>query len=231
VAITQLKPIGKPRLAVQVAQSLRTYILESHLETGDRLPSERDLASALAVSRHVVREAIRILEEEGLVMVGHGKDTVVQRLPIASALVESLPLHSDFDESTIEARAIFEAGLAECLVERVTAEDLERLDAIVFEMRRRVQLGHPGNEDDLVFHSELHRCTYNSALINIGRAVVLANIRNQLIRLPVVSLLERPEEVYPEDHAEIVSSIRARDVEALRHSLRIHPYRRHTRER
>lgn len=220
----QLQPVGKRRLSTQVAQSLRDYIVERHLQAGDRLPSERDLAEALAVSRHVVREAIRILEEQGLVAVGQGKDTLVQRPPPLFEFPGALPRRPDADDITMEARAIFEAGLAECLVERATEDDLQRLDAIVAEIRRRVQLGHPGNEDDLAFHAQLHRCTYNPDLIQIGRLVVLADIRNRLMRTPVNALLEAPEEVNPEEHASIVAQLRARDAAGLRRLLRVHPY-------
>ncbi len=225
----KLQPVGKRRLSTQVAQSLRDHIVERRLQAGDRLPSERNLAEALVVSRHVVREAIRILEEQGLVAVGQGKDTIVRRPPPVFELPGALPGRPDADDITadditMEARAIFEAGLAECLVERATEDDLQRLDAIVAEIRRRVQLGHPGNEDDLAFHAQLHRCTYNPDLIQIGCLVVLSDIRNRLMRTPVTSLLEAPEEVNPEEHAAIVARLRARDAAGLRRLLRVHPY-------
>lgn len=219
-----LRPIGKRRLATQVAQSLRRYVVEQALRPGDRLPSERDLAAAFAVSRHVVREAIRLLEEEGLVAVEQGKDTVLRRYPPEAALVALPESGPDAAQDALDARAVFEAGLAEPIIERATEADLQALEAIVAEMGRRVALGHPGNEDDFSFHEQLHRCTHNPILIQIGRAVVFSQMRRQLMLTPIRPLLEAPEEVHPEAHAAIVAAIRARDVAGLRQLLRGHPF-------
>jgi GntR family transcriptional repressor for pyruvate dehydrogenase complex len=224
VTTLQMQPVGKRRLSTQVAERLRDYIVERRLQAGDRLPSERDLAAALAVSRHVVREAIRMLEEQGLVAVGQGKDTVVRHPPPPLEFPESLPRGAASLEIAMDARSVFEAGLADCLVERATEADIDRLDAIVAEMRRRVQLGHPGSEDDLAFHAQLHRCTYNPDLIQIGRLLVIADIRARLMRMSVTSLLGAPEEIYPEHHAAIVTLLRARDADGLRRLLRGHAY-------
>lgn len=219
-----LRPIGKRRLATQVAQSLRRYIVEQALRPGDRLPSERDLAAALAVSRHVVREALRLLAEEGVVAVEQGKDTLIRRDPAAVAALELPEPGPEIAQEALEARAIFEAGLAECIIERATGDDILRLEAIVAEMGRRVALGHPGNEDDFAFHEHLHACTHNPILAQIGRAVVLTQMRRQLMRTPIRPLLDSPEAVHPEAHAAIVAAIRARDAASLRHLLRTHPY-------
>lgn len=220
----RLRPIGKQRLSDQVARSIREYILERRLQPGDAIPSERDLSAALAVSRHVVREAIRMLEDGGILTVGQGKDTIVQQLPDRLDAAESVEIPLASREYAQEAQSIFEAGLAECLVERATADDLARLHVIVDEMRRRVQLGHPGNEDDLAFHAQLHRCTRNPYLVQIGRIVVLPGLRNRLIHIPVTSLLDEPELVHPEDHETIVELIEAHDIDGLRRHLRQHPY-------
>ncbi len=220
---TVLHPIGKRRLATQVAESLRRYLAERELQPGDRLPSERDLAAVFAVSRHVVREALRALQEDGLVVVEQGKGTLVRRHLPLSDLGEVPEAGPNPDRHVRDARAIFEAGLAECIVERATEADLARLEAIVAEMRRRVALGHPGNEDDLAFHAQLHRCTYNPILIQLGRVLVLAPMRRQLMELPIGPLLDAPEEVYPEAHAAIVALVRAGDAARLRHVLRAHP--------
>lgn len=223
----ELYPVGKQqRLSSQVALSLRSYIRERNLQAGDKLPGERDLASALAVSRHVVREAKRILEQQGLVSVDQGKETVILQRPdgLGHELPLTVPFSVDQETSALEARAIFEAGLADCLVDRATEADLDELQAVVVEMRRRVLLGHPGNEDDLAFHARLHACTRNATLVQMGRLIVLTNMRRRLLHVPVTSLLEAPEEVYPDEHAEIVELIRSRDTAGLRRLLRMHPY-------
>ena len=120
---TVLHPIGKRRLATQVAESLRRYMAERELQPGDRLPSERDLAAVFAVSRHVVREALRTLQEDGLVAVEQGKDTLVRRRLPLSDLGELPEAGTNPDRHVRDARAVFESGLAECIVERASEAD------------------------------------------------------------------------------------------------------------
>lgn len=68
---------GRP-LYIQIADDLRSRILDGDLEAGDKLPSETELMSDYGVSRIVVREAVAVLQAEGLVTKRHGKGTFVR---------------------------------------------------------------------------------------------------------------------------------------------------------
>jgi len=65
-------PRRHPTLAVQVRDRLRTLIVEEELRPGDRLPSENELIARFAVGRTSVREALKLLEQEGLIQARHG---------------------------------------------------------------------------------------------------------------------------------------------------------------
>ncbi|WP_415783386.1 FadR/GntR family transcriptional regulator, partial [Lederbergia lenta] len=56
-----------------MSDNLRQYIVENKMTTGDKLPSERDLAEMLAVSRVIIREALRTLESTGIIIIKHGE--------------------------------------------------------------------------------------------------------------------------------------------------------------
>lgn len=81
----QLEPASRVSLAATVADQLAARIVGEHLAAGDRLPSERDLATQLRVSRLVVREALRTLTERGLIEVRPGVGAFV--VPMASGAV------------------------------------------------------------------------------------------------------------------------------------------------
>jgi GntR family transcriptional repressor for pyruvate dehydrogenase complex len=66
------KPLEKMRYSEQIAQSIQGRVLRGQVETGDRLPSEKDLAEEFQVSRTVVREAMRLLESSGFVEIKKG---------------------------------------------------------------------------------------------------------------------------------------------------------------
>ena len=66
----------------QVAEQLRSSILDGRRAAGERLPSEPDLARELGVSRSTLRDALRALEDEGLVRRVHGSGTYVTGRPL-----------------------------------------------------------------------------------------------------------------------------------------------------
>ncbi len=65
--LESIRPIQTPKAAELVARHVRRYIIDARVEAGTRLPSEAELCARYAVSRTTIREAVRILESEGLV--------------------------------------------------------------------------------------------------------------------------------------------------------------------
>jgi len=72
-----LARLDRRPLYAQVHDRLLAFIRESGLEPGERLPSEADLAGRLGISRTTLREALRLLEEEGVIVRRHGVGTFV----------------------------------------------------------------------------------------------------------------------------------------------------------
>jgi GntR family transcriptional repressor for pyruvate dehydrogenase complex len=216
---TGIEPIPKQRLAQRVAGTLQRLIVEQGLEAGQRLPPERDLASAMAVSRSVIREALRQLELEGVVLTSHGNGTFIQRRPeTAGPIVNN-------DERALaakrEARTIFEAGLADVIVERATDDDIDGLARIVAEMRALVTEGRPSGNEDVRFHELLIRCTRNEELIRIGRTLIVGFLHDRLL---AADLVYSPEGVDLEPHEAILAALKARDAAALKRCLLDHGY-------
>ena len=121
------------RISDAVADGLEKRILEGSLKPGDRLPSERDFAVELGVSRPSLREAIQKLISKGLLTTRHGGGTfVTDRLeahfvdPWQEMLSGHPMLHSDL----LEFRQMLESQSASLAAERATNVDIERLDAL-----------------------------------------------------------------------------------------------------
>ncbi|GGN62401.1 GntR family transcriptional regulator [Oceanobacillus indicireducens] len=79
----------KPRYLIVIEQ-IREKINNGELEPGEQLPSETALAKALGVSRNTLREALRILEEENIIIRKHGIGTFVNRVPVFQGGIEEL---------------------------------------------------------------------------------------------------------------------------------------------
>ena len=120
------------RISDTIANELEKRILEGSLKPGGRLPSERDLAVELGVSRPSLREAIHKLVSKGLLTTRHGGGTyVTDRLeaPFVDPWQEMLSGHPLLQNDLLEFRHMLEGQAAYLAAERATDADIERLDA------------------------------------------------------------------------------------------------------
>jgi GntR family transcriptional repressor for pyruvate dehydrogenase complex len=118
----------------QVASQLEAEILAGNLAPGTRLPSERELAVRLGVSRPLVREALRSLVERGLIEISPGRGAFVRDPTTAEA---ARPLDSHYrrqritPDNLIEARMIIEPAAARLAAIRATPTEVEALGKAV----------------------------------------------------------------------------------------------------
>lgn len=128
------QPVGRTRAHELVIEAIEQQIVDGALVVGDALPPERLLAARLEVSRAGVREAIRVLEGQGVLRarVGSGREagTFVAALP-AAALTRFLRLHialANFAmDDVVEARVLMERSSAALAAGTATAEALTRI--------------------------------------------------------------------------------------------------------
>jgi GntR family transcriptional regulator, transcriptional repressor for pyruvate dehydrogenase complex len=127
--------LGRPRAANLMVQEIVGTMARGGLKPGDRLGSEAELIRRYGYSRAVVREALRILERDGMITVKPGPNGgVFCNHPGVTDLTRSIDLYGVFHEVTIqdltEARLELEVLSARLAAVRRTAEDLERLEAL-----------------------------------------------------------------------------------------------------
>src|SRR5207247_7790852 len=102
------------KLKDQVAERLIEVIASGRLAGGTRLPSERELVGRLGVSRTVVREALNLLEERGVLQVEHGRGAMVRTGPsqvVRDALVILLRVNAVALMDLLEVRMILDVGV------------------------------------------------------------------------------------------------------------------------
>ncbi len=127
---------GLPDSVERVASALREDILRRRVRPGERLPSERDLAERLGVNRGAVREALRVLEQLGIVNIGPG-GARAESLEEASldVLGHLLRLEERPDpllvDQLLEAHAVLAAGWVRVLVDRGSDEEIEACCAVM----------------------------------------------------------------------------------------------------
>lgn len=183
-----------------VFQTLRQAILRGELEPGERL-MEIHLAKRLGVSRTPVREAIRKLELEGLVVM----------IPRRGAVVASIT-EKDL-KNVLEVRRTLEILAAEVACERITPELLEELGKAgeAFRCLKDTEDVTALAAADVRFHEIIYEATDNARLIHI-----LNNLREQMYRYRLEYLKDKgSHERLAKEHKEIYEGIRAGDKQVV----------------
>ena len=216
-----LQNLEGKRLHEAIVQRFHALIQQGTLEHGAKLPAERILAEQLKVSRGSVREAIRTLELQGLVVSKHGSGTFIdtQSLSAVATLMTSSLGASDAQLHDIfEVRHLLEPQLAALAAQRATPEDVERLASILVEQQQQIIEGETGVDADTEFHFALATSTHNTALVKVVSAVedVLRQSRDQSLQQP-----GRPQRSL-ESHREILEMVRTGDHTGARSAMEHH---------
>ncbi|MEY2768753.1 MAG: hypothetical protein RL359_389, partial [Actinomycetota bacterium] len=124
-AVTPLAPQRAARIASQLVELIEIQ----KLKPNDKLPSERALAELLAVSRPSLREALHILQAQGVVQIKHGQGTFVQEPIVAQELRASMMATTHGLNELFDAREVLEVPASGWAAEKATKEDIRLLRA------------------------------------------------------------------------------------------------------
>ena len=202
--------------------SIQRRLLDGTWTPGRRLPSERQLAEELNVSRSIVREAMKTIEDLGLIEVLPRVGTFHRGTRSDRGRRQATPHKSGNNPGNpllecLEARKILECGVVDLLVERATALDIARLE-VVMEQSHDARDDAEAIEADRAFHIELHRGSRNQ-FITSGVERYMAFLWNHL---PLVMALPRRRERSWSDHRQILDALKERDAERMRKAIAMH---------
>lgn len=213
-----LRPMARPRLYEQVLDRLRAYAVEHELGAGDRLPPERELAQRLGVSRSSVKQAVVVLEVQGLVETRHGGGTYLVRDTLDAEPVERLVERQRRLPDVLEAREALETKLAELAAERRTDGDLEAMREALQAMEADIAAGGHGVDGDRRFHAAVTAAGHSTLLAEFMRSISepVAESRTESLRQP-----GRPKRSL-DQHARILSAIERGDPKGAAAAMRRH---------
>jgi DNA-binding FadR family transcriptional regulator len=208
------------RLYRQIAEQIARMISGGEFPVGSRLPSERDLAERLKVSRPSVREALIALEVEGVVDVRVGAGVTVLALPSASALGAPQIAAGPFD--LIRARWIIESECAALAATHATELHLERMRAAVLDMRRYETHAPEGIAADRAFHQCIAEASGNSALLMVVQQLWEQRTGALYMRLESHFTGQSIWAQAMAEHELLFDAVVSRDPEAARNAMRLH---------
>lgn len=218
-------PLRSKRTFEEIADQIRELIYSGVFKPGDKLPSEREMATEFKTGRMVLREALRTLEQSGLIYIKHGSiggafikeidSTVIKRSISDMLRVGNITL-----QDLTEVRLGIESVILKLAIERRNNDDLILLEKNIEDTEREILKGTKGYEYNLNFH------------------VLLAKIsKNPLYEMIIESLMsaakpfiqsKRPEAEYSKKvlmhHKEIYQAIKDRNLPMAKDKLHDHFY-------
>lgn len=205
------------RLYRLVADRIQGLIRDEHISPGERLPSERDLATKLSVSRASLREALIALELGGVIEVRGGSGVYVSERPTAADLPEAGP--GPFE--VLSARRLIESEIAAIAARVATDSAIDAILKAVVEMEQNHSNYSSNEQADRNFHIAIARATGNSALV--GSLDYLWDQRGRLWhKLKEHFQTEELRQETLKDHRRILEAIAAHDPAAARKAMRAH---------
>ena len=211
------------RLGVTVVADLVDAILRGDLEPGASLPPEAVLCEQFGVSRTVIRESVKRLEEKGLVTVAQGRGTQVlgaQSWNMVDATVLSALVANDatlgiLDDLSV-VRASLEGVIARDAATHRSLDDLERLREALHLMRDTIEDEPAFNAADVVFHTRVGDMSTNRLAVNLVQT--LFGRARESARFHLHSRLE----ITLEEHEQVFAAIEAGDADAAERAMRSH---------
>lgn len=216
------KAVQSSRLYEQIVRQIEESIQNGELSPGSQLPPERDLAKQFGVSRTAVREAIKALQEKGLVDAFPGRGTFVTT-GTPSAMRRSLDrlVNSGEEEGRaylVEVRDILEPEIAALAAERADDEALAAMREAVTTMDGAAWDSDVYIEADLDFHLALAEAAGNPIVLSLIDSIV-GLLREQRLR---IFRVEGGPDRGQHHHRRILEAIQRRDPQAARAAMQSH---------
>ncbi len=217
---SDFEAIRRNKVYEQVASQIERLILQK-LQPGDKLPSERELAEMLQVSRSSIRDAIRSLELMGLVEPRQGAGTIVRELsaeslvnPFANALKRRRALVSEL----LDFRKMLEPPLAARAATHASPDEVSEMEEILHRQEATLSHGEVAIAEDAEFHYSIALASGNSVVLKVLDILMdlLRDTRERSLQLE-----GRPQKSLA-GHRRILAAIKRHDAEAAKDAMRRH---------
>jgi GntR family transcriptional regulator, transcriptional repressor for pyruvate dehydrogenase complex len=217
---SEFEAVRRNKVYEDVARQIERLILKK-LHPGDKLPSERELAEMLGVSRSSIRDAIRSLELMGMVEPRQGAGTIVREIsgsalvtPIANVLKHKHELLGEL----LDFRLMLEPPLAARAATHASAEEISEMEEILDRQEVKIRAGEDTVGEDSEFHYAIALASGNSVVLKVLDTLMdlLRDTRQRSLQAE-----GRPQKSVA-GHRRVVAAIKRHDPEAAKAAMRRH---------
>ncbi len=216
-----LKAVTKTKLHEQIVIQIQALIDKGRLKHGDQLPPERELAAIFKVSRHSVREAIRILEQKKILKSRPGSGTYII-LEDESSVVEFLARAINQEKHTLaeifQFRELLEPQIAGLAAQNATEEDLFMLEEILHRQQHERDNNKASTDLDQDFHRALAKAAGNAVLLEVVELLDHIFLKSR----HAYSLRQQRNRLSLKGHQEILKAIKNKDSKTARELMTGH---------
>lgn len=216
----EFETVRRNKVYEDVARQIERLILKK-LKPGDKLPSERELAENLGVSRSSIRDAIRSLELVGIVEPRQGAGTIVCEISansLANPLANALRRKEDLVGELLDFRKMLEPPLAARAATHASAEEVSEMEEILDRQDKKQRQNESTIAEDSEFHYSIAMASGNSVVLKV--LDILMDLLRET-RERSLQIQGRPQKSLA-GHRRILNAIKRRDAEAAKAAMRRH---------
>jgi len=212
--------VRRNKVYEEVAKQIERLILKK-LKPGDKLPSERELAESLRVSRSSIRDAIRGLELMGLVEPRQGTGTIVREVSaetVINPFGDALKRRQELVGELLDFRKMLEPPLAARAATHASPEEISEMEEILLRQEQKQRQGDSAVAEDTEFHYNVALASGNSVVLKVLDVLMdlLRDTRQRSLQV------EGRAQKSLAGHRRILAAIKRHDAEAAKSAMRRH---------
>jgi GntR family transcriptional regulator, transcriptional repressor for pyruvate dehydrogenase complex len=217
---SDFETVRRNKVYEDVARQIERLILKK-LKPGEKLPSERELAEMLSVSRSSIRDAIRSLELVGMVEPRQGAGTIVREITagaLANPLTNAIKRKEEMVTELLDFRRIIEPPLAARAATHASIEDTAEMEEILARQEQKLRRGESTIPEDSEFHYAIALASGNSVVLKVLDILMdmLRDTRERSLQIE-----GRPQKSLA-GHRRILAAIKRHDAEGAKDAMRRH---------
>lgn len=221
-----LKPIRPKKISEEIVDQIKQLISVGELKPGERIPSERELATMLSVSRPSVRESIMVLEAMGFLESRQGGGTFVKALTESRIMDPLAKLVERRDPALLRSLAEVRMGLeswsAYLAAKRANAKDIAELRRLYYVMEKQAARGGWDSDVDAEFHYAITAASHNSLQMHVLDSI--HSLFHTTIQVALMEFYQQEGHVQLllSQHREIMQAIADHEPELARQKMMAH---------
>lgn len=217
-----LKPIKQSKLSDEIVEQIQNSIKNRELQPNDVLPSEREMAKMLNVSRPPLREALNKLEAQGFIKIHRGRRVMVKSIGEAmlpGMLAKAIADDTELSMQLLEVRKVLETWAASQACRFATDKEIGDLKRICTEMYDDFQKIDFGLSSDAKFHMAIYKATHNVVFTHLMSTLFDLLWQSQKVARNVIMNKEGNQEALVTQHLAILKAIKERDARTARKEM------------